>query len=56
MPLRLFALLAVLVSLAVESARAQVDLTGLWRPLARNEKVPDRSGWDPTPCRADQAR
>jgi hypothetical protein len=19
-------------------------------------KIPDRSGWDPTPCRADQAR
>jgi len=37
------ALLVVLVSLAVESARAQVDLTGLWRPLARNE---DGSGMD----------
>ncbi len=20
------------------------------------KKIPDRSGWDPTPCRADQAR
>ena len=37
------ALVAVLVSLAVESASAQVDLTGLWRPLARNE---DGSGMD----------
>jgi hypothetical protein len=37
------ALLVVLVSLAIESARAQVDLTGLWRPLARNE---DGSGMD----------
>jgi hypothetical protein len=37
------ALVAVLVSLAVESARGQVDLTGLWRPLARNE---DGSGMD----------
>jgi len=37
------ALLVVLASLAVESARAQVDLTGLWRPLARNE---DGSGMD----------
>jgi len=33
----------VLVSLAIESTRAQVDLTGLWRPLARNE---DGSGMD----------
>jgi hypothetical protein len=41
--LRRVAPLVVLVSLAVESARAQVDLTGLWRPLARNE---DGSGMD----------
>ena len=41
--MRRAALLVVLVSLAVESARAQVDLTGLWRPLARNE---DGSGMD----------
>ena len=37
------ALIAVFVSLALASARAQVDLTGLWRPLARNE---DGSGMD----------
>ncbi len=41
--MRRIALLVVLVSVAVESARAQVDLTGLWRPLARNE---DGSGMD----------
>lgn len=43
MPVRRAALVAVLVSLAFESAGAQVDLTGLWRPLARNE---DGSGMD----------
>jgi hypothetical protein len=41
--LRRVALVAVFVSLGAASARAQVDLTGLWRPLARNE---DGSGMD----------
>lgn len=43
MVLRRVALVAVFVSLGAASARAQVDLTGLWRPLARNE---DGSGMD----------
>jgi len=37
------ALLLLLLSLSLESALAQTDLTGLWRPLARNE---DGSGMD----------
>jgi len=41
--MRRAALLVVLVSFAAGSARAQVDLAGLWRPLARNE---DGSGMD----------
>jgi hypothetical protein len=41
--LRRAAPLVVLVSVAAGSAHAQVDLTGLWRPLARNE---DGSGMD----------
>jgi hypothetical protein len=37
------ALAVALIVLLVQQARAQVDLTGLWRPLARNE---DGSGMD----------
>lgn len=37
------ALLVVLVAVSIQPALAQVDLTGLWRPLARNE---DGSGMD----------
>jgi hypothetical protein len=33
-----------------------VYLTGPYATTNHFKKIPDRQGWDPTPCRADQAR